>query len=533
MPETPEDLPIRRALISVSDKTGLTELGRQLAARGIEILSTGGSAKALMEAGVEVTEVSQHTGFPEIMDGRVKTLHPKIHGGILARRDLESHSEAMAAQEIDPIDLVVVNLYPFTQTVASGADFATCVENIDIGGPAMLRAAAKNHDWVTVVTDPADYHLLLAELTKHEGATTKALRRRLAGKVYAHTAAYDSAIANWLAEQRGETLPESLLISGRRLQSLRYGENPHQEAAFYAALSGPVAPRPGVAAATQVQGKELSYNNLNDTDAAFELAAEFEAPAIAIIKHANPCGVAEAASLHEAYRRALACDPVSAYGGIVAANRPLDEPTAAEIAELFVEVVIAPGADEAAKAVFARKKNLRLLLTEGLPDPAAAGLTIKALSGGYLVQGRDAGRIGLADLRVVTKRQPSSEELADLIFAFRVAKHVKSNTIVYAKDGATVGIGAGQMSRVDAARIAARKSRDAAEAAGETASRTQGSAVASDAFFPFADGLLVAVEAGATSVIQPGGSIRDDEVIAAADEAGLAMAFTGMRHFRH
>ncbi len=533
MSETPEDLPIRRALISVSDKTGLAGLGKQLAARGVEILSTGGSAKALTEAGVEVTEVSAHTGFPEIMDGRVKTLHPKIHGGILARRDLEGHRAAMAEQEIAPIDLVVVNLYPFTRTVAAGADFPTCIENIDIGGPAMLRAAAKNHDWVTVVVDPGDYAALLKEQDRNQGATSLELRRRLAGKVYAHTAAYDSAIANWLAEQEGESLPESLLISGRRLQSLRYGENPHQQAAFYAALSGPVAPRPGVAAATQVQGKALSYNNLNDTDAAFELAAEFEQPAIAIIKHANPCGVAEAASLHEAYRRALACDPVSAYGGIVAANRPLDQDTAAEIAELFVEVVIAPGADEAAKAAFARKKNLRLLLTEDLPDPAAAGLTIKALSGGYLVQGRDAGRILPGDLKVVTKRQPSQEELADLIFAFRVAKHVKSNTIVYAKDGATVGIGAGQMSRVDAAHIAAQKSRDAAEAAGETASRTEGAAVASDAFFPFADGLLVAVEAGATAVIQPGGSIRDDEVIAAADAASLAMVFTGMRHFRH
>ena len=533
MPEMPEDLPLRRALISVSDKSGLAEFGQRLAALGVEILSTGGSAKALMEAGVEVKEVSAHTGFPEIMDGRVKTLHPKIHGGILARRDLEGHREAMDAQEIAPIDLVVVNLYPFTQTVASGADFATCIENIDIGGPAMLRAAAKNHDWVTVVTDPADYETLLSELDAQGGATSPALRRRLAAKVYAHTAAYDCAIANWLAEQQGEALPESLLISGRRLQSLRYGENPHQEAAFYAALSGPVAPRPGVASATQTQGKELSYNNLNDTDAAFELAAEFERPAIAIIKHANPCGVAEAESLTEAYRRALACDPVSAYGGIVAANRPLDEATASKIAELFVEVVIAPGADAGALAAFERKKNLRLLLTEGLPEPAEAGLTIKALSGGYLVQGRDAGRVAATDLKVVTKRQPSPAELADLIFAFRVAKHVKSNTIVYAKAGATVGIGAGQMSRVDAARIAARKSEDAAAAAGEAAPRTAGSAVASDAFFPFADGLLAAVEAGATSVIQPGGSIRDDEVIAAADEADLAMVFTGIRHFRH
>ena len=533
MSASASDLPIRRALISVFDKTGLAELGQELAAQGVEILSTGGSAKALMAAGVPVVEVSAHTGFPEIMDGRVKTLHPKIHGGILGRRDLEEHRKAMTAQEIDPIDLVVGNLYPFTETVASGADFATCIENIDIGGPAMLRAAAKNHDWVTVVVDPADYEAVLAEMAAQGGATTGALRRRLAGKVYAHTAAYDSAIANWLAAQQGESLPESLLISGRRLQSLRYGENPHQEAAFYAALSGPVAARAGVATARQLQGKELSYNNLNDTDAAYELAAEFERPAIAIIKHANPCGVAEAEDLLSAYRKALACDPVSAYGGIVAANRALDETTAAEIAELFVEVVIAPEADEAALELLSKKKNLRLLLTGELPEPGAAGLTLKALSGGYLVQSRDAGRIGPADLKVVTKRQPSEAELADLIFAFRVAKHVKSNTIVYAKGGATVGIGAGQMSRVDSARIAARKSADAAEAAGETGSRTQGSAVASDAFFPFADGLLAAVEAGATSVIQPGGSIRDDEVIAAADEAGLAMVFTGLRHFRH
>ncbi len=533
MPRPASDLPIRRALISVYDKTGLAELGQRLAAQGVEILSTGGSANALMEAGVAVVEVSAHTGFPEIMDGRVKTLHPKIHGGILGRRDLAEHRAAMTAQEIDPIDLVIGNLYPFTETVASGADFAACIENIDIGGPAMLRAAAKNHDWVTVVVDPADYKVLLAEMAARDGAASGALRRRLAAKVYAHTAAYDSAIANWLAAQQGESLPETLLISGRRLQTLRYGENPHQDAAFYAALSGPVTARAGVATAQQLQGKELSYNNLNDTDAAYELAAEFARPAIAIIKHANPCGVAEAEDLLSAYRKALACDPVSAYGGIVAANRALDEATAAEIAELFVEVVIAPEADAAARALLARKKNLRLLLTGELPAPGAAGLTLKALSGGYLVQSRDAGRIDAADLKVVTRRQPSEAELADLIFAFRVAKHVKSNTIVYAKDGATVGIGAGQMSRVDSARIAARKSAEAAEAAGETEPRTQGSAVASDAFFPFADGLLAAVEAGATSVIQPGGSIRDDEVIAAADAAGLAMVFTGIRHFRH
>ncbi|WP_114394644.1 bifunctional phosphoribosylaminoimidazolecarboxamide formyltransferase/IMP cyclohydrolase [Oleisolibacter albus] len=522
-------VPIRRAIISVSDKTGLVDLGKALAARGVHILSTGGSAKALADAGVPVTEVSDHTGFPEMMDGRVKTLHPKIHGGILARRDLAGHTQAMADHDIPGIDLVVVNLYPFEATVAKGADFETCIENIDIGGPSLIRGAAKNHDFVAVVTDPADYAELVGQMTVHDGQTTLAFRRTLAAKAYARTGAYDTAIAAWFAGQLGEAYPERLGFGGVLKQTLRYGENPHQSAAFY--TSGET--RPGIATATQLQGKELSYNNLNDTDAAFELVSEFEAPAIAIIKHANPCGVAEGTDLHAAYARALACDPVSAFGGIIACNRTLDAATAEEIAKLFAEVVIAPDADEGARRLLASKKNLRVLLTGAMADPAAPGLTVKSVSGGYLVQTRDNGRVSLDGLKVVTKRAPTDKELADLLFAFRVAKHVKSNAIVYAKDGATVGIGAGQMSRVDSARIAAWKSADAAKAAGLAEPGTRGSVVASDAFFPFADGLLAAADAGVTAVIQPGGSMRDAEVIAAADERGLAMVFTGMRHFRH
>ena len=523
---------IARALISVSDKSGLADFARALADAGVEILSTGGSAKSLLAAGIPVTEVSAHTGFPEIMDGRVKTLHPKIHGGILARRDIEAHGAAMARHEIAPIDLVAVNLYPFRETVASGAGREDCIENIDIGGPALIRAAAKNHAFITVVTDPADY-AAVAEAIAGRGGTDLALRRRLAAAAYAHTAAYDSAIAAWMAAQEGERFPPLLTLSGRRASILRYGENPHQEAAFYRAEAGPIEPRAGMATAEQVQGKDLSYNNLNDTDAALELVCEFDAPAVAIIKHANPCGVAVAPRQQDAYRKALACDPVSAFGGIVALNRPLDAATAREIAKLFVEVIIAPGAEEEARAVLAEKKNLRLLLTDSLPDPAAVGMTLRALAGGLLLQSRDSGRADPGSLTVATKRKPSEAELEDLIFAFRVAKHVKSNAIVYAKDGATVGIGAGQMSRVDSARIAIAKSQSAAEAAGESAARTRGSVVASDAFFPFADGLLAAAEAGVTAVIQPGGSMRDDEVIAAADETGLAMVFTGLRHFRH
>jgi phosphoribosylaminoimidazolecarboxamide formyltransferase/IMP cyclohydrolase len=521
--------PIERALVSVYDKTGLVAFAKALAARGVEILSTGGSAKALAEAGIPVVDVASVTGFPEMLDGRVKTLHPAVHGGILARRDLAAHLAAIADQGIRPIDLVVVNLYPFEATVARDAAFEECIENIDIGGPALIRAAAKNHDDVTVVTDPADYDRVLAEIELHGGATTLELRRRLAGLAYARTGAYDAAISQWMAQQRGETFPDTIAVGGRRKQLLRYGENPHQEAAFYTGGAN----RPGVATAEQVQGKELSYNNLNDTDAAFELVAEFDEPAVAIIKHANPCGVAVGASLREAYPRALATDPVSAFGGIIAVNRPLDGATATEIAKLFAEVVIAPEADPEALAALGRKTALRLLLTRGMPDPAAPGVVLKSLSGGYLLQTRDSGRVAESALKVVTKRAPTSRELADLLFAFRVCKHVKSNAIVYAKDGATVGIGAGQMSRVDSSRIAAWKAEEAGKAAGVAESPARGSVVASDAFFPFPDGLLAAAAAGATAVIQPGGSIRDNEVIAAADEAGLAMVFTGMRHFRH
>ena len=526
-----EDRSIRvtRALLSVSDKTGLVELGRFLARHGVEILSTGGSAKALRDAGIAVVEVADHTGFPEMMDGRVKTLHPTIHGGILAVRDDPAHAASMRGHKIPPIDMVVVNLYPFEATVARRAGFDACIENIDIGGPAMVRSAAKNHAYVAVVTDPADYAAVMAEMEARGGATTLALRRRLAAAAFARTATYDAAIGTWFAGQLGETFPQRLAFGGTRKQLLRYGENPHQEAAFYA---GGVS-RPGVATALQLQGKELSFNNLNDTDAAFECVAELDAPAVAIIKHANPCGVATAADIGAAYLKALACDPVSAFGGIVAVNRSLDGATAQEIVKLFTEVVIAPAADDAARAAFAAKKNLRLLVTGAMPDPAAPGVTLRSVAGGYLVQTRDSGRVSADELKVVTKRAPSPAELADLIFAFRVAKHVKSNAIVYARDGATVGIGAGQMSRVDSSRIAAWKARETAEAAGEATSRAQGSVVASDAFFPFADGLLAAAEAGATAIIQPGGSLRDDEVIAAADKAGLAMVFTGMRHFRH
>ncbi len=519
--------PIKRALVSVSDKSGLAEFGRFLAGRGVEILSTGGSAKALTEAGVPVVEVASHTGFPEIMGGRVKTLHPKIHGGILARRDDTGHVAAMQEHGIGGIDMVVSNLYPFEATLASGADYDTCVENIDIGGPAMVRAAAKNHDFVTIVTDPADYAAVEAEMTANDGAVSAELRRRLARTAFGHTAAYDAMIAGWLAREQGEAFPERMVLAGRRTQSLRYGENPHQQAAAYA--GGPA--RPGVVTARQLQGKALSYNNLNDTNAAFELVAEFDDPTVAIIKHANPCGVASRDSLAAAYAEALACDPVSAFGGILAVNRALDAATAEEVAKLFAEVVIAPEIDAAAQAVLAAKKNLRVLTTGGLPDPAAPGVVVTPLAGGFLAQSRDNGRIDPAGLKVVTKRAPSARELTDMVFAFRVAKHVKSNAIVYARDGATVGIGVGQMSRVDSSRIAAWKAREAAPE-GE-APKTKGSVVASDAFFPFADGLMAAVEAGATAVIQPGGSMRDEEVIAAADEAGLAMVFTGMRHFRH
>ena len=525
------DQTIKRALISVSDKTGLIEFAGALANAGIELVSTGGTARAIAEAGIAVRDVSDLTGFPEMMDGRVKTLHPVVHGGILSVRGNSDHEAMQREHDIGNIDLVVVNLYPFEQTVQRKAGYQEAIENIDIGGPAMIRSAAKNHAAVTVVIEPEDYGRVLDEIAANDGATTYETRQYLAAKAYARTGAYDAAISNWFAGELGTEAPEFRSFGGRLAQSLRYGENPHQQAAFYRDGSA----RPGVATARQVQGKELSYNNINDTDAAYECVAEFSAdqPAVAIIKHANPCGVAVGRSMLEAYQKALRCDPVSAFGGIVAVNQALDGPAAEAIVQVFTEVIIAPGADAAAMEIIEAKKNLRLLLTDAMPDPTEPGLAFKSVSGGMLVQSRDGGHVDLPDLKTVTKRAPSEQELADLLFAFKVAKHVKSNAIIYAKDGATVGIGAGQMSRVDSARIAARKSGDAAESAGLDRPLAEGSVVASDAFFPFADGLLQAAEAGATAVIQPGGSMRDEEVIAAADEAGLAMVFTGLRHFRH
>ncbi len=538
------DVTIKRALLSVSDKGGLVELGQALASHGVELVSTGGTAKALRDAGLEVMDISDLTGFPEMMDGRVKTLHPKVHGGLLAVRDNADHVAAMEEHAIGAIDLVVVNLYPFEATVARGASREEIIENIDIGGPSMVRSAAKNHGFVTIVTDPADYAELQAEMAEKGGATSQAFRIRMASKAYARTASYDSAIANWFAwgdaftnplgedALKATPFPDTMPLAFKREAELRYGENPHQIAAIY---TGQASLTNGIPQARQLQGKELSYNNYNDADAALELVAEFKdsEPAVVIVKHANPCGVAQGSSLLEAYKKAFECDSVSAFGGIVACNRPLDGATAEAITEIFTEVVIAPGADDAAKAAFAAKKNLRLLLVDELPDPRRGGFNLKTIAGGLLVQNRDAGAISLEDLKVVTKRQPTDQEVKDCLFAWTVARHVKSNAIVYAKDGATAGIGAGQMNRRDSSRIAAVRAKEAAEAAGLAQPLTVGSAVASDAFFPFPDGLLAAAEAGATAVIQPGGAMKDEDVIAAADEAGLAMVFTGMRHFRH
>ncbi|WP_299683807.1 bifunctional phosphoribosylaminoimidazolecarboxamide formyltransferase/IMP cyclohydrolase [uncultured Tateyamaria sp.] len=522
--------PLRRALISVSDKTGLVEFATALAGHGVALLSTGGTARSLRDAGLEVQDVSDATGFPEMMDGRVKTLHPVVHGGLLALRDNAEHVAAMETHDIAPIDLVVVNLYPFEETVAKGAAYDEVIENIDIGGPAMIRSAAKNHGDVTVVVDVEDYGVVLDALDAHGGQTPYALRQRLAQTAYARTAAYDTAVSTWMAAQVDGT-PRRRTFGGALAQELRYGENPHQAAAFYTDGSA----RPGVATATQHQGKALSYNNINDTDAAFELISEFagSGPACAIIKHANPCGVATGATLKEAYGRAFDCDRTSAFGGIIALNQPLDEETAREITGIFTEVVIAPGASDAAVSIFKEKKNLRLLTTEGLADAAVAALAIKQVAGGFLVQDKDVGRLSRDDLKVVTQRAPSDAEMTDLLFAWTVAKHVKSNAIIYVKDGATVGVGAGQMSRLDSSTIAATKATRMAADLGLPETPAKGSVVASDAFFPFPDGLLAAAEAGATAVIQPGGSMRDDAVIAAADEAGLAMVFTNMRHFRH
>jgi phosphoribosylaminoimidazolecarboxamide formyltransferase/IMP cyclohydrolase len=524
---------IRRALLSVSDKSGVVELASRLAKGGVELVSTGGTARALRDAGLQVRDVSDVTGFPEMMDGRVKTLHPLIHGGILAVRDDPEHAAAMEAHEIGAIDLLVSNLYPFEETVMRGAGRDEVIENIDIGGPAMIRSAAKNHAYVTIVTDPADYAVLLEELAGHDGATTLEFRKRMAAKAFSATAAYDSMISQWFAFADQQRLfPEMLAVNGRLIGELRYGENPHQKAALYAPLGPHVK---GLGQGEQVQGKELSYNNFADADAALELVAEFagQAPTAVIVKHANPCGVAQGATLEEAYRAAFDCDRVSAFGGIVAVNRPLDGATAAAITEIFTEVVVAPGADDAARAAFAAKPNLRLLLVDELPNARRGGLLVKPIAGALLVQSRDNGAIVPADLKVVTELQPTERQLADMLFAWTVARHVKSNAIVFAREGVTAGIGAGQMNRRDSARIAALRAQEAAEAAGWKHAKTVGGAMASDAFLPFADGLDVAIEAGATAVIQPGGAMRDDEVIARANDAGIAMVFTGMRHFRH
>ncbi|RUM09689.1 bifunctional phosphoribosylaminoimidazolecarboxamide formyltransferase/IMP cyclohydrolase [Rhizobium chutanense] len=528
----PDKVEVKTALLSVFDKTGIVELAQALSARGVRLLSTGGTYKAIAAAGLAVTDVSEITGFPEIMDGRVKTLHPTVHGGLLAIRDDSDHQEAMKKHGIEGIDLAVINLYPFEEVRAAGGDYPTTVENIDIGGPAMIRASAKNHAYVTILTDPDDYAEFTEQLSADDGKTAYAFRQRMAAKAYARTAAYDAMISNWFAEALSIDTPRHRVIGGVLKEEMRYGENPHQKAAFY--VTG--EKRPGVSTAALLQGKQLSYNNINDTDAAYELVAEFlpeTAPACAIIKHANPCGVATGASLVEAYRRALACDSVSAFGGIIALNRTLDAETAEEIVKLFTEVIIAPDVTDEAKAIVARKPNLRLLSAGGLPDPRVAGLTAKTVSGGLLVQSRDNGMVEDLELKVVTKRAPTAQELEDMKFAFKVGKHVKSNAVVYAKDGQTAGIGAGQMSRVDSARIAALKAEEAAKALGLAVPMTKGSAVASEAFLPFADGLLSMIAAGATAVIQPGGSMRDQEVIDAANEHGIAMVFTGMRHFRH
>lgn len=524
--------PIKRALISLSDKTGLIEFAQKLHDLGVELLSTGGTSKVISNAGIPVKDVADITKFPEMMDGRVKTLHPAVHGGLLALRNNETHVAAQQAHNIPNIDLLVVNLYPFEETVAKGGNYEDCVENIDIGGPAMIRAASKNHGFVTTIVENKDYELVLTEMAANDGATTLATRKKLAAKAYARTAAYDAAISNWFAEQLNTPTPDYRAFGGNLKQVLRYGENPHQQAAFY--VNGDN--RPGVATAKQLQGKELSFNNINDTDAAFELVAEFnpsQTKAVAIIKHANPCGVATAGSLTEAYQSALKCDPVSAFGGIVALNDTIDATVAAEIVKVFTEVIIAPDATDEAKTIIAAKKNLRLLLTGALPNAKSTGLNIRSVSGGLLVQSRDNGCVDDIELKVVTKRQPTEQEMTDMKLAFKICKHVKSNAIIYVKDGKTVGIGAGQMSRIDSTRVAAQKAEDAAKAAGDAESLVKGSVVASDAFFPFSDGLLAAAAAGATAIIQPGGSMRDDEVIKAADDAGLAMVFTGMRHFKH
>ena len=520
---------IKRALVSVFDKSGLVPLAKFLKSRRIEIISTGGSAKTLRKGKIPVTDISDITSFPEILDGRVKTLHPKIHGGLLARRNLRSHKKILKNHRIPEIDLVIVNLYPFEQTIEAKEKFQTIVENIDIGGPAMIRASAKNHEFLTVITDPRDYKTLIDQLKRKNGSTTYDFRQQMALKAFKKTSTYDQAISQWMSSKKEGAFLELFSINGKLQEELRYGENPHQRGAFYKIDNS----RFGVSTARQVQGKELSYNNFNDTDAAFELVSEFRDPAVAIIKHANPCGVAESKNLLNSYKKALSCDPISAFGGVIAVNRPLNENVAREIIKLFTEVIIAPKISAGAQKIFKKKKNIRVLETGGMPNSLNTQLQIRSLAGGMLVQDVDNGKVNKTSIKTVTKRKPSKKEVDDLLFAVTVCKHVKSNAIVYVKNKITVGIGAGQMSRIDSAKIAVLKSEEAQELANEKVPRTKDCVVASDAFFPFPDALLEIIKAGAKAVIQPGGSIKDKEVIKAANANDIAMVFTSIRHFKH
>ena len=521
---------VKRAIISLSDKNNIETLLNIIKKYNIEVLSTGGTAKVIREHDVEVTDISDYTNFPEMLDGRVKTLHPKVHGGLLGRSNTSQHEKEMQEHDIEPINLLVVNLYPFSETVENGENFEECIENIDIGGPAMIRSAAKNHENVCVITNPEDYEGLNKILEKNSGSTSLIDRKLYASKAFSKTAFYDSMISQWLNKQLNVSWPDTVTISGKLEEKLRYGENPHQESAVYKKMDHKLN---GVVKASLLQGKPLSYNNLNDSDAAYDLINEFKEPTIAIIKHANPCGVSSKKSICEAWESALRTDPQSAFGGIVASNKEVTEELAEKMDKIFLEVIIAPSFSKAALSIFSNKKNLRLLRIRPQKNVINSNYIIKDLSDGFLIQDKDNETLDENNLNIVTIKKPSSKEITDLIFAFKIAKHVKSNAIIYAKNNSTVGIGAGQMSRIDSSQIAAIKSKKASELAGLKTNMAEGSVLASDAFFPFADGLIAAAEAGVTSIIQPGGSIRDDEVIDAANKLGLSMVFSGIRHFRH
>ena len=521
---------VKRAIISLSDKNNIETLINIIKKYNIEVLSTGGTAKVIREHDIEVTDISDYTNFPEMLDGRVKTLHPKVHGGLLGRNNISQHEKEMQEHDIEPINLLIVNLYPFSETVENGENFEECIENIDIGGPSMIRSAAKNHENVCVITNPEDYEDLNKILEKNSGSTSLVERKLYASKAFSKTAFYDSMISQWLTKQLNVSWPDTVTISGKLVEKLRYGENPHQESAVYKKIDHKLN---GVVKAKLLQGKPLSYNNLNDSDAAYDLINEFKEPTIAIIKHANPCGVSSKKSISEAWESALRTDPQSAFGGIVACNKEVSVELAEKMDTIFLEVIIAPSFSKAALSIFSNKKNLRLLKISPQKDVINSDHIIKDLSDGFLIQDKDNETLDENNLNIVTIKKPTSREITDLIFAFKIAKHVKSNAIIYAKNNSTVGIGAGQMSRIDSSQIAAIKSKKASELAGLKTNMAEGSVLASDAFFPFADGLIAAAEAGVTSIIQPGGSIRDDEVIDAANKLGLSMVFSGIRHFRH